>query len=183
MIRTTTLSLLALLGFACVDPTVDGAGGGGATAAATAFAGSYEVPVAPALAAAATYPVAEIQWTVTGGVATLEYDLPFGLVGTKVRVSFTGPIEGTNGKLEGPVGTADCTISGTAVSCLENMAGLLPLATDMAVVEQVAATEYAGPAADRIDVAKQFQGDPIGIVHIDLTQVVLVDDPVGTEKD
>lgn len=181
MIRTTTLSLLALLGLACVDSSVDDGAGG--ASAATAYAGSYEVPVPPELAAAATYPVAEIEWSVVGGVATLEYDLPLGLVGTKVRVSFTGPVEGTNSKLTGPVGTADCTIGDAAVSCLENMDGLLPLATDMAVVEQVAATEYAGPVVDRVDIAKRFQGDPIGIVHVDLTRAVVVDDPVGSEKD
>ncbi|MFO0548770.1 MAG: hypothetical protein U0271_10305 [Polyangiaceae bacterium] len=162
------------------DTTDTGGAGGGAAQPAT-YAGTYEVPVPPELEAAATYTVAEINWTVANGVATLEYDLPLGLVGKKVRVRFSGPVDGATATLSGPPGTADCTLEAGAVSCLETMEGLLPLDSDYAVIESTAASEYAGPVADRIDVAKQFQGDPIGIVHIDLTKPVVTDDPPGTE--
>ena len=47
------------------------------------------------------------------------------------------------------------------------MDGLLPFQPDYAVIEQLANAEYAGPASDRIRVAEQFAGDPIGIVHFD----------------
>lgn len=171
------------VGLGCTTGESDTNGDGGGAAQPDQYSGTYEVPVAPELEAAATYVVAEIDWTVTDGVATLEYDLPLGLVGKKVRVSFSGPVDGATASLTGPPGTADCTIDATTVSCLETMGGLLPLEPDFAVIESMAAAEYPGPAADRIDVAKQFQGDPIGIVHIDLTKPVVTDDPPGTEKD
>ena len=61
------------------------------------------------------------------------------------------------------------------------MKGLLPITPDLAVVESLAATEFAGPASMRLDVAKQFSVDPIGIVHVDLNAPVTPDSP-ETEK-
>jgi hypothetical protein len=52
------------------------------------------------------------------------------------------------------------------------MSGLLPLTPDYGVIEQLAKTEYAGPAADRISVAKAFAADPIGVVRLDLSAPV-----------
>lgn len=47
--------------------------------------------------------------------------------------------------------------------------GLVPLAPDLAVVEKLAADFYSGPASDRLDVARLFEADPIGIARVDLT--------------
>ena len=109
-------------------------------------------------------------WSIVNGAAKLEYDLPLGLVGTRVRVEFTGPAEAgaSAASLAGPAGTAECTLSSAGVSCHEVMQGLLPLTPDYAVIEQIAKAEYTGLASQRVDVAKQFASDPIGIVHVDL---------------
>lgn len=150
----------------------DGGSGGGTTssAASSVYRGTYEVPVAPELAAAAVYDVAEVEWTIVNGSVKLEYDLPLGLVGKDLRVEFTGPIDLAAGtaKLVGPPGDATCVLTSTTVSCTEQMNGLLPIAPDLAVVEQIAKTQFAGAASLRVDVAKQFSVDPIGIVLIDL---------------
>lgn len=138
-----------------------------------AYRATYDVPVPAELAAAATYDVARVEWSVDGGTAELRYDLPLGLVGKTVGLSFKGSVDatGTSANLTGAAGTALCTIGPSAVDCNETMAGLLPLEPDLAAVESLAAAEYAGPAADRVEVAKRFAGDPIGVVHIDLTHL------------
>jgi hypothetical protein len=135
------------------------------------FGGSYSVPVAPALAAAATFDVTEFNWTVTGATAALAYNLPRALVGIPLRVSFTGPYDAATGHatLTGAAGTADCTATASTVSCTETMRGLLPIATDFTVVDKLA-SGYPGPPADRTTVAAQFAGDPIGIALIDLAR-------------
>jgi len=163
----------------CSSGGASGAGGGAALPTSGEFHGTYEVPVSADLAAAALYDVPVVEWSVTDGVAKLEYDLPLGLVGTAIRLEFVGPAGASapTGPLTGPPGTADCTFTGTAVSCLEKMAGLLPITPDYAVVEQLAKTEYAGPPADRVNVTKRFVSDPIGIVHFDLS--ALDDDAHG----
>lgn len=162
---------LSLVGLGGCAP--DDSGGAGSTAQGV-YAGTYEVPVSADLAAAATYDVAEIEWVVTGNSVELRYDLPMGLVGKKVRVDFAGSVDEAAGtaKLTSVIGDAKCTVGADTVSCTENMQGLLPLTPDLAVVEQLAATEFSGPASMRVDVAKQFSVDPIGIVHIDLTAPV-----------
>ncbi len=167
------------------ERATEGNGGGASGAPATSvpatpgaedFAGVYEVPiVSPELAPAASYRVAEITWRVVGDTATLEYDLPLGLVGTdKMRVEFIGPIDRSTqtARLTGPVGTAECTLSATEVSCLETMRGLLPLDIDMDVVRQVAASDYAGPAEHRVAVSERFSTDPIGIARVRLNEPV-----------
>jgi hypothetical protein len=133
------------------------------------FHGTYEVPVPSALEAAATYDVPEVEWIVDGDDVELRYDLPRALVGKAFSLRFEGTISGSTAKLTGSPGTADCTLTATEVVCNESMTGLLPITPDYAIVEELAATEYPGPAADRLDVAKRFAGDPIGIVRIDLT--------------
>lgn len=175
-------ALLVALCAACSGDDATVPGPGGPPIAAGAYAGVYEVPIAaPELANAAVYEVAEVEWTVTNGTAKLDYELPLGLVGKEVKVEFTGPIgaSATKATLAGPAGTAECTLSGTAVSCLENMDGLHPLEPDYAVIEQLAQVEYGGPAAHRIEVAKQFADDPIGIVKFDVQAPVANDDVDG----
>ena len=133
------------------------------------FGGSYRVPVSPELAAAATFDVTELSWAVNGTTASLAYNLPRALVGISLRVDFTGPYDPATGHatLTGAAGTADCTVTAASVSCAETMRGLLPIATDLAVVEKLA-SGYPGPPSDRTTVATQFMGDPIGIALIDL---------------
>lgn len=155
------------------------------------FTGIYEVPVTPELADAARYGVAEVEWKVLDGVATLEYDLPLGLVGVPLRVEFTGPLDAAAGTaaLTGPAGTADCTLTGTSISCHEVMRGLMPLSPDYAVIAAAAAAEYPGPADHRVQVSQTFAADPIGIVTFDTTNVALEpeddhpDDEIETEDD
>lgn len=154
-----TGALLLVLSTACSNTGTSG------LPAAGAYRGTYEVPVSADLAAAAVFAVPKVEWTVTEGAVKLEYDLPLGLVGRPLRVEFTGA---TPASLSGAPGTATCTLGAAAVSCHEIMAGLHPVSPDYAVIEQVAKTDYQGPISQRLDVAKQFAADPIGIVHIDL---------------
>lgn len=149
----------------------DGVGGGaGGAASSGRFSGTYDVPVPVELTDAAVFTVPQIDWTIEGGTVRLDYDLPLGLVGKSLRVSFEGPYtEGaTSVTLTGSAGNAECTIAATSVSCSEAMTGLLPLDPNYDVIEQVAAAEFAGPASERVDVAQRFSGDPIGVVHVDL---------------
>lgn len=184
MVSTAACALLLALP-ACAPDDGAGAGGGGSQAASGAYKGTYEVPTVTAnLASAAVYPVPEVEWSIVDGVAELSYDLPLGLVGAPLRVKFTGALaaSGTPSALAGEPGTASCDVANAAVVCHEIMRGLLPLTPDYAVVEQMAATEYAGPATDRLDVAKLFASDPIGIVKIDMNAPVAGHVEVETEK-
>jgi hypothetical protein len=52
----------------------------------------------------------------------------------------------------------------------------------MAVVEQVAATEYAGPVEHRATLATVFSSDPIGIVEIDFSSPIVEDNPHGDDS-
>ena len=181
MLKIDTMSsaksavFVALLACACggeppssSQATAKPAGTAGSQPAATHFAGSYDVPVEPALSAAAHFPLTDLKWTVDGASARLVYDLPRELVGKSLSVDFSGNIASDNSaQLSGEAGTADCTIDATSVVCHENLAGLLPLEPDLGVVEALAATTYAGNAADRLDVARLFSGDPIGIAEFD----------------
>lgn len=146
------------------------------------FSGTYEVPVPAPLAAAARYAVPSIGWSVVSGMASLEYDLPLALVGVPVRVKFDGPFDAATGTatLTGTAGTAQCSATATTVVCHETMRGLLPLTVDLGVVQSLA-TDYAGPAQDRVAVSKLFSTDPIGIASVSLTAPV-VDDRGGGKK-
>ncbi len=148
----------------------------GTTAVSSSFGGSYSVPTTAALAAAATFDMPELNWSVQGNVATLAYNLPRALVGKVVRVTFTGPFDPATGTatLSGTPGTSTCTVTATTVSCSEAMQGLVPLNPDLNVVSSLAAT-YAGPVSDRTALAQQFAGDPIGIALIDLSRPGVAD--------
>ena len=164
--------LLALPLFACGagEPgTATGPVGAGAPVTSS-YAGTYSVPVPAELAAAATYDVPEMTWTVNGSTATLAYALPKALVGTTIRVTFSGPFDAATGKatLSGAAGTAECVVAATTIKCNETMHGLLPIAVDLGVVAKLAP---AGLAAARVEVAKRFSTDPIGIADVDRTRV------------
>lgn len=145
------------------------------------FGGSYEVPIPddrPELKAAAHYAVARLEWSVEErGNVKLEYLLPHGLVGQRLKVEFEGPFDRTTGvgTLVGDVGTAECTTTGNTLSCFEVMRGLLPLAIDPDVISDAAAVEYPGPAEHRLQISQIFAVDPLGIAHIDLTNQIEAD--------
>lgn len=135
------------------------------------YAATYEVPVPVDLSAAATYEVPEVNWSIdSNGSVQLEYELPMGLVGTSIQVMLEGRFDAAThtAALSGEAGTADCTISTSAVACSEKLLELAPIETDLTVVRELAASEFAGPAQQRLDVTARFSADPIGIVHIRL---------------
>jgi hypothetical protein len=122
----------------------------------------YEVPVSDSLTPFARYPVGSVNWAVKGGRRRLEYQLPADLLGTAQMIEFKGPdTTATTWSLTGEnFGTADCSLSDQQVVCQEHLAGI-PI--DIAAVE---ARVNAGQLApQRLDVAKVFQGDPIGVLR------------------
>jgi hypothetical protein len=142
--------------------------------------GTYEVPVPTALAAAATFTMNETHWRVdASGKARLSYDLPIGLVGGIVRVSFEGPYDASTqtATMTGPPGTSVCSIAGSTLVCHETMPGLLPIAADPTIIAAAAAADYAGPLQHRVDVAALFGGDPVGILRVNLFAVAGRDRP------
>ena len=168
-----------LLITACAsDPTPPPPSGAWPAASGT-YAASYRVPTDNAgLVEAATYPLAEVHWIVSGDIATLEYDLPVGLVGGELEILLTGRIDPASDvvELSSAQGTGTCTASGAIVSCTEVFANLGALPISTTVVEQQAALEYNGPAAHRLELATLFASDPIGIADFDLSQPHAEDD-------
>lgn len=146
------------------------------------FVGNYRVPVAdaPELEAAASYPVAEVHWTLVGNTVTLDYHLPDGLVGGLIGIDLSGPLAAgaTQSDLAGDLAIGTCVAKAQIVTCAEDFGDLGVLPISMAVVDQAAAREYTGPVADRRAVAQRFSTDPIGILEIDFARPV-VDDHGG----
>src|SRR4051812_39160789 len=136
------------------------------------FIGSYTVPTSADLASAAIFDVPEVKWTISSGIVTLHYDLPVGLVGGDLSVTFSAPLGSgaTNVHLTGLNGTSACTASGTVVSCGENFANLGPLPISMAIVQQDAAATFPGPVSSRVAVANFFSSDPIGTIRFDVSR-------------
>jgi hypothetical protein len=136
------------------------------------FIGSYVVPTSADLASAAIFAVPEVDWTISAGTVTLHYELPVGLVGGLLGVTFTGPLASgaTNAQLTGGNGTGGCTANGTVVSCSEAFANLGTLPISMTVVQQTSTQTFSGPVASRVAVAEIFSSDPIGTVSFDITK-------------
>lgn len=120
-------------------------------------------------AAAAVFAVDSVQWRASDKNAKLYYSLPQALVGKTIAIELEGAAaaDGT-AHLTGDAGVADCTVTASELTCREQLPGLLPLEPDLAVVERLAATSYAGPVSDRLAVARGFGADPIGILRVDL---------------
>lgn len=139
------------------------------------YTGSYRVPTTEGLAAASTFVVPRVDWQIEAGIARLDYPLPVGLVGGDLTIRLEGPIAAgdTEVLLSSEAGTGTCTATATTLTCSERFVDLGDLPISLSVVEQLAATEYAGPASHRIEIATQFASDPIGVVEIDL------DSPLG----
>ena len=142
------------------------------------FVGHYIVPAPPDIASAATFVVADVDWTVASGTATLHYELPLGLVGGVLPVTLSGPVAAgaTSIQLTSTVGTGWCTAQGTQITCGEAFDDLGALPMSQAVVEQVAAQDTV-TVASRVAVANIFSSDPIGTVDFDLS--VPADDDDG----
>ena len=177
-IWSTSLLLLLTLAIGCTDAPPGDPGAAPLPNTSGAYRGAYAVPVPAELAAAATFPLDHLDWTVIGDVVTLHYDLPVGLVGGDVRIDLTGRLApgATEVVLTGAVGSGTCTSDGLRLSCVEQFTGLGALPISMPLVEQTAAAEYAGPVADRVAVANVFgQPDPIGVATLELTAPVVED--------
>jgi len=176
--RISLFGLIASLLAGCaISAPIEGQQSEMVTAAAVprksgSFQGHYVVPSPPELADAALFVMPEVEWTVLRGVATLHYDLPVGLVGGDLSVTLSGPIPSgaTSVHLSSNFGSGTCTAVGPKVSCSELLTNLGTLPISEAVVEQVAAVEYPGPASDRAQVAAFFSSDPIGTVDFDITK-------------
>ena len=145
------------------------------------FLGHYVVPAPADLTDAAIFAMPEVDWTVARGVATLHYDLPVGLVGGDLSVTLSGSIPpgATSVHLSSNFGTGTCTAQGSKITCTEELTNLGTLPISEAVVEQVAAVEYPGPASDRVQVAAFFSSDPIGTVDFDISKPAPDDDDDG----
>jgi hypothetical protein len=134
------------------------------------FRGHYAVPVPPNLAGAATFAVTEVDWTVTGGTATLDYELPVGLVGGTVSITLSGALApgATTVQLTSAIGSGSCVAHGTVVTCSEAFGSLGTLPISMAVVQTTATANHV-PVPDAMAVANLFPSDPIGSVDFDLS--------------
>jgi hypothetical protein len=123
---------------------------------------SYEVPVPAELAAYARYTIDSVQWRERSGERRLEYSLPADLVGVEQRIQFSGRASETSPwSLRGDkLGTAECEQTGDEVVCRETLSGLR---VDVAAVEARVDAGELDPG--RLDVARVFESDPIGILR------------------
>lgn len=129
--------------------------------------GAAGVYFVPPRRAASTYPVADIDWRVEGGVARLAYTLPRALVGRSARVAFSGSAVGPQPwTLRGPDGEARCTLApeaGVALRCDERFVGLT---VDLDGVRREAQASYPAEVEARVDVARGFSAEPIGVLEV-----------------
>lgn len=136
------------------------------------FIGNYTVPVTPDLASAATFNMAEVDWSVANGTATLHYELPNGLVGGVIAITYTGTIApgATSVNVSGVNGTGTCTAaSSSTVKCSENFTNLGTVPISMTAVQQQAVADGVS-VQSRTAVANRFTTDPIGNITLDTTQ-------------
>lgn len=165
------VSIIAGCGTDGVGPVVtsdSGLADAGAPSAITLtyFSGIYFVPERSDVS---TYPVDEATWIVSGDQARLEYNLPRMLVGGHARVSFSGTIVpgAPTVELGGADGTASCTLRPSAavlLACNERFTGL---SVDLAGVRDEAMRSDPSRVTERVQVAENFSGDPIGVLEAD----------------
>lgn len=169
--RTTLLTTMSVIAVGCMGPASEPQTQPQPLPLTSGrYAGTYRVPTTEALAAASEFAVPRVDWIVSDGIARLDYPLPVGLVGGSLSIRLEGPIEpgATEVLLVDEVGTGTCVASASTVTCSERFLDLGALPISLAIVEEIAAAEYAGPAAHRLQIATQFASDPIGVVEIDL---------------
>lgn len=128
------------------------------------YAGTYSVPVSPELDAAATYEVAEYEWSRIGDTLSFSYKLPVELLGVSKKVHFSGTFTpgASTATLSGRDGTAVCTRTDDAVECREDMHAMQPIEQDL---DRVRALAPSGLEADRARISTIFISDPIGVAR------------------
>ena len=156
-----TLSLFPLI--ACASMDVDKkpypeAGRGGAR---------YEVPTTDDdLKPFATYPIKDIHTTESAdGVVTIAYTLPLELTGAENKIVLSSTDKTTNGaytNFKGPNGEANCDAQACNVR-YKNVDSDLGLVKSLLISQGVGGLELG----KRIEIARQFSGDPAGIIHFD----------------
>lgn len=128
--------------------------------------GRVGVYFVPPRSAASEYPVADVSWNVSNGVARLDYTLPRMLVGASRRVSLEGPAVNGVFALSGPLGTAACALApsaGVALRCEERFPGIV---VDLAGVRREAERLDAANTQPRVDAATRFSIEPIGVLEV-----------------
>jgi hypothetical protein len=123
---------------------------------------TYSVPVAPALASAAAFPVVGgVKWKADGMRASLDYELPLGLTGSRQRVNLSGTFVAQRNAyaLAGAAGTGECTVVDTTLRCTEHLPGIT-IDVDQAILLTPASVN----ASQREAVIRQFPGEPVGIL-------------------
>lgn len=131
--------------------------------------GDYAVPVPPELQPYATYPVGDISLCSNGAGIELGYSLPALLVGRAERVSFAGAFDETTGAfvLTSEDGTSTCVVQRPEWSCVEEFTGIV---VDLDEVAKETEGLDAAEAAARLEVARLFANDPIGLLDFSLPQ-------------
>lgn len=126
-------------------------------------AGIYFVPPRRAVS---TYAVDDVSWRVEGAEARLDYTLPRLLVGESERVSFRGAyVAGGASVLRGDKGTATCVVrpaAGVALRCDERFSGL---DIDLDGVRREAQRVDPAQVDARVEVARGFSIEPIGVLE------------------
>lgn len=127
------------------------------------FKANYEVPVedAPDLAEFALYEIPDIRIRESAGHMELKYELPDHLVGPDLgSITF----EGTPDNLTSPFGKAVCVKNQCELHYNEKLSNVLQ--ARMPEIEALLNSEFdPAVAAKKIEIAKRFAGDPIGIIH------------------
>lgn len=129
--------------------------------------GTYTVPVPAQLAPYATFMLNDSQVTRDNTGVVVSYDLPVELVGPNHPTIILGGKNRQGGimLLEGEYGEASCF---TRVDKIECIVQYEDLEIDIAGVERILAARNISPHERelRLQVAKIFSGEPVGIVEI-----------------
>lgn len=150
-----------------VDPGNESMGGEPSDGEAIRLDGVYTVPVTePSLEPFASQPVV-LDWREANEEFRMDYDFPTDLTGVSQRVSLEGGLtrEGTI-ELAGDLGSATCTpdASRTTFVCTER---LPQMAFDLQRLQRDFERRGlpSSEIARRLEVARVFQSDPIGILE------------------
>ena len=129
--------------------------------------GTYTVPVPPELAPFAQFVLNDSQITSDNTGVVVSYDLPIELVGPNHPTIVLGGKQRPGGImiLQGEYGDASCFTRAEKVECIVQYEDL---EIDLAGVERILAARNIGPHERelRLQVAKIFSGEPVGIVEI-----------------
>lgn len=130
------------------------------------FKATYEVPVenAPDLVEFALYEIPDVKLRGTDTNMELKYELPAHLVGADFgSITF----KGTPDNLTSPFGSASCVKNQCELVYNEKLSQVLQ--ARMPEIEELITRDFdALTAAKKIEIAKRFAGDPIGIIHYEV---------------